>query len=214
MGPGFNSFGGNMWSANNQQADPTMAHERMAKQQADTTRYGADLANQLGKAQLAQKGNQFNTVWGGLSGLLGGLNGSHGSSVGGTNTPQAAIDTSPIWNQDQINQQVNQSRAQSLQGAQGQQQAMAAKMSGQGFGSQSPALLQMQNNAMSQALGQAASNENNQRWAAAQGNASHVLNAQKAGEQNWADYNQADIERRKTSTGYATGLMSALAGLI
>jgi hypothetical protein len=173
----------------------------------------ADQQAALQREALAQKGSQFGAIFGQLGGLLGqAQSGAYG--VGGTNTPTPTISAAPVWSDQMINQQANESTAGLLQGAQSQQQALAQKYAGMGFGRASPGLLAQQSNLAAQARGAATGAANAIRWNAAQGNAAQVLKGQTAQQQQWQDVNQADIERRKTATGLLGSLAGSLSGLI
>jgi len=178
--------------------------------QTDTQRYIADQNNKLGYANLNQSGDQFNRAYGTLSGLL-----ANPDQFGGAATSaQPKITTGPIWTPEQIQQQVNQSTAQQVQSAQTQQQTAANKMAGQGFGSRSPALAQMQANAMSQAIANSAANAGNIRYQAAEGNAKQQLGSEQAAQSGWYADQQQDIARRGVNSQYKSSLAAALAGLV
>lgn len=130
---------------------------------------------------------------------------------GGTNTPQTPITQGPIWTEQQIQGQVNQSKANNAQQTATQNTAAQNKAAGSGFGSRSPlvAALQGQNNAAMMANN--AANEQSIRWGAAEGNAQHLLDTQKAAEQQWMNWNQSDIERRRAAGQNQSSLLAALA---
>jgi hypothetical protein len=174
--------------------------------------YGSNLQYQLGQAGLAQKGAQFNDVFGALSGYLGNSGSSGG--VGGTNTAQPTVSASPIYSPLQIAQQQNAASANAMQGAATSNQALAAKMAGQGFGSRSPALSGQQQNAMMQALAQGQTAAQNVGFTAAQQNAQQVLAGQTEQENQWNDYNQAQIGRAGVNANVYGSTVGALAGII
>jgi hypothetical protein len=178
--------------------------------QTDTQRYIADQNNALGQQQLGQEGDQFNRVYGSLSSAFANPSNFGGSAA----TPQPGITTGGIWNPQQVQQQVNQSTAQQIQGAQTQQRTQAQQMAGQGFGSRSPALAQMQNNAMSQAMANAASNAGNIQYQAAEGNAKQNLGAESQAQAGWYQQQQQDIARRSLDQQYQSSLAAAMAGLV
>lgn len=183
----------------------------VANTEAGASEYSAALQNALGQAQLAQKGSQFNDIYGLLSGAM---SGAGSSGVGGTNSAQPTVNAGPVWNQQQVQQQENQAQATAMQGAASSNQALAAKMAGQGFGSTSPALSGQQQNAMMQALASGQQNAQNLGWQAAQGNATQELAGQTEQQNAWNNWNNADIARKQTSSNYYTGLANALAGAI
>lgn len=196
-----------------------------AQQAADASRYGSELSAEaskfgskadydLGMANLGEDQRQFNQQYGTLSGILSGYgSGDNYARVGGQNTAQQAIDTSPIWSDQQIQQRVNAARAQNDASAQSQAQQAARTMSGQGFSSASPILAALQGQTYNTNRAANTQAENDLRWTAAEGNKAHVLAAQKAAEDQWMDYNTADIERRKAAANYYGTIASALASI-
>ena len=94
----------------------------------------------------------------------------------GVGAPQ--VNSGPIWNQQQIQQQVNAQRGQNDQGAATQIANMQGQVAGRGFGTGSPlaqalgSMFQMGN------MGQNADTERQIRWDTAQGNAQHIQRGQ------------------------------------
>jgi len=131
------------WSLQSAQ-EAAEASKYGADRSLEGVKYASDLDYGLGTSELAQEGKQFDQQYGSLSSILAGYGSGDSSLVGGTNTAQQAIDTSPIWSDQQINERVNSSRAQNDASAQGQAQQAARQMSGQGFSSQSPILAALQ----------------------------------------------------------------------
>jgi hypothetical protein len=189
------------------------AQRYAAQQAAGASEYGSGLQYQLGQSQLAQKGSQFNDVYGLLSGQLGNLTSQQGGA-GGVNTAQPTISANPTYTPLQIQQAQNQAGASAMQGAAASNQALASKMAGEGFGARSPALQQQQSNAMMQALSQGQTAAQNIGMTTAQQNAQQVLAGQTAQEQQWQDYNQAQIGRAGVNANMYGSLAGALAGII
>ncbi len=160
-------------------------------------------------AQLQQE--RFNTL---LPLLQGALGGQSQYSVGGQSQQGPAISSRPVWDDSQVNQRVNLMAAQNSQKAASQMNAAQQQAAGNGFGSRSPLLAELNARYQGQAMANTTRGENDLRWNAAQGNAQQVLAAQQAQEQQVANRNQEDIERRKTWSGYQSSLLGALAGLM
>lgn len=168
-------------------------------------------------------------LFGQVGGMLGqgGAAGTGGAGAGGVpppasgNSPQPNITAGPVWNPQQIQQQVNSTQAQNAAAAKSQQQQNQTKTAGQGWGSNSP-LLQ----ALNQGVGNNLLAQNSQAaqqipWNAAQGNATQLLNSQQAQEGQWQDWNQADIARRQQAIAsqgqqlnFGSSLVAALAGMV
>ena len=87
-------------------------------------------------------------------------------------------------------------------------------MAGQGFGSASPALAQLQGNAMSQAIASNAANAGNINYQAAQGNAAQNLASQTQAQTGWQQAQQSDIARRSLNEQYAASLAQAISGMV
>lgn len=93
------------------------------------------------------------------------------------------VNSGPIWNPQQIQQQVNAQRGQNDQGAATQIANMQGQVAGRGFGTGSPlaqalgGMFQMGN------MGQNADAERQIRWDTAQGNAQHIQRGQIANAQ-------------------------------
>lgn len=186
------------------------ASRDVAAQQAAAQRDAAGQQAQLGYYQSGVQQNQFGQVYSSLSQQMNNPQNWGGAPA----TTQPGITTGPIWTPSQVNQQVNQSNAQQIQGAQGQQRQAANTMAGQGFGSRSPALAQIQANAMSQAIANAASNAGNIRYQAAQGNAGQQLASEAQAQTGWNQAQQQDVQRRALNEQYQASLAQAMAGLV
>lgn len=143
---------------------------------------------------------------------FGGGKGSGGSSP--FTTPQPGIDTSGIWSPDQIQQRVNASTANTDRAAatqiRGQQQSAGAK----GFGTQSPLVAALQQQALGQAAGTNAEQDNSIRWNAAEGNRKMVLDAEKARLDAWAQAQNARNQWWNIQSGRDNALIAAMAGIL
>lgn len=149
--------------------------------------------------------------------LFGTGGGGDGASAGGGGTPQSTftgnvnfadalaqvqqgapqIGAQPVLTEQQIQERVNQMRARNDLSTSGIVQRLQDQLAGAGFGGNSPLLQQLATQAQFQNLATTAANENDLRYNAAQGNASHLLAAQQAAA-------AADNQQR----GFATDLAS------
>lgn len=183
----------------------------------------ANLSAAQAKAELDAKQGRFNSVFGYLQGLGSNfLNSSPfgqafragGSPVGG---PEPRIDANPVWNPQQVQQQVNNQRAQNDAGLQSQERQNSQSLAGRGYGANSPLLSAMNQSASNANLIANASADRDTRLNAAQANAGQVLKGQQAQEGQYASRQQEDIQRRQP---YVSGwfntrnaLLGALSGL-
>lgn len=117
------------------------------------------------------------------------------NALGQVSRGSQPINTNPIWNPQQIQEQVNQSSANNWQQAGGQERQLAGTLGGRGFGSNSPLYQALSTNLGAQTRNTNTQAENSLRWTAAQGNAQQVLAAQ-----------QAEAQRQQGLAGLATGL--------
>lgn len=93
---------------------------------------------------------------------------------------QDVVTPGPIWNEQQIQNRVNQGGATSDQSLATQQRVLSGTLAGRGFGANSPLYQSLATNMGMQNLAQKQGNENALRWNAAQGNAEHLLKGQTA----------------------------------
>lgn len=171
----------------------------------------ANRANQMAMARLPIDFAQykFNTVWPTVQQTLGNFQ-SGFMQPGGQSGSGPHINAGPIWNQGQIQQQVNQTRAFNDQATNNRIRQMQQQMAGRGMGATSPLSRLLGANMQAQNIGQNAQAGTDIRWNAAQGNATQVLNAQKAQENQYASRMGEDIERRKAYTTGLSGILGAL----
>lgn len=181
--------------------------QAIARMNADASRYPATLAQ-----------GRFNQIFPILSGAFGGTHGTGGG--GGVGTPggptgtQPRIDANPIYNEQQIQQQVNSQRAANDTATQGRVRQNTQDLAGRGAGTQSPLLMALNQAAMGQNLQTNTANERDMRWNAAGGNAQHVLAAQQAQEAQYANRQQEAIGRTQAANVARNSILSALAGLV
>lgn len=127
------------------------------------------------------------------------------SKLWGTSTPE--IDRSAIWNEQQIQARVNQARAQNDQSMSGMMRRTGESLASQGFGSRSPLLASLMQNAFMQNLAANTGAENNLRWEAARGNADQLLASQTAFEKAKLDRAQAAIQQQNQGLALLNALM-------
>ncbi len=179
--------------------------------QLDAARIGADAAT-LG-ARLQQQ--RFDTVFPWLQSQIGSfMSNPNFATAGGASGPSPEITVGGVYNPQQIQQQVNASRAHNDQAAQTQMQSQAQQTAGRGFGSNSPLLQALQGQTQANNLATNTDNEREIRMGAAGQNAQHLLGTQQAREQQFSSRQREDIERRKPYWAYQTSLLGALAGMI
>jgi len=121
------------------------------------------------------------------------------------------IDTGPIWNEQQIGQRVNLSRAladAAMQSAVRQAQGQAV---GRGFGAGSPYLAAINASLMGQNIGSRTAAENELRFNAAQENARQVLSAQSAAAQQNVGLANAQAALANAQNRNAAGILAAIA---
>ena len=122
-----NAYTGN-WAAN-----PDIAAQG-AQEQANTK---LAISPALQANQLKQE--RFNSVFPWLQNFAGSL-GSNLATAGGSSGKSPEITVGGVWNPQQIQQQVNATRAQNDQGMRSQNAQAAGQTAGMGFGSHSPLL--------------------------------------------------------------------------
>lgn len=164
---------------------------------------------QLAQMPLDWQKEKYNRATG--SGLYQSLTGAFTpSTVGGVNSPMSPISQGSIWSDQQIDQQVNQSKSNNQQMAATQNQQISNRAAGQGFASKSPLVAALQGQTNAATMANNAKSEQDIRWNAAEGNSRHLLDTQKAAQQQWADWNDADIRRRQAAYQGQASLLAAL----
>ena len=123
------------------------------------------------------------------------------SQIGGPNTEFGKITTGPIWNQNQIQGQVNQMRAGNDAATAGQALKLADSTAGKGFGVNSPLYQELVGNAQGMNRATNTGAENDLRFNAAQGNAQHLLATQQADVQRSGEVSRDDLARRQMALG-------------
>lgn len=206
-------YGGRMFATDipafRQQAYGQWGDER----QGQMANYRANVAADAAKfpAQLQQ--DRFNRLLPSLQSALNGGGAGDSGVIGGASTAGPRIDIGPIWNEGQIQQQVNAGRAMNDRRLGGNLRQIRQSTAGRGFGANSPLQMALSTQAR---MGGAAANADlgrNVRWDSAQGNAQHRLSSQQAAEVQHSNRMQEDIERRKNRSQYQSSIIQALAGL-
>lgn len=184
----------------------------------------ARLQNQLAQAELAAgasvfphelRQQRFETIFPWLQGQWGQFNSTATGGVGGSQVgQQPEIATGPIWNPQVIQQQVNARRGSIAQQSQGNLRRAKQRLSGQGFGANSPLLAELEAMYGGQSMAQQAAANRDIRQTAAQQNANQIFQTQQAREGQFASRQREDIERRRTLAQNQNALLAALAGLI
>jgi hypothetical protein len=189
----------------------------------------SQLASQGAQAQIAASASEypanlqqsrFNTVYPQLSGLLSSMG---GTATGGANqTPlQAAgqlqpgnpISAAPVLNPQQIQQQVNTSRAATDASAATQERNQSATLAGRGLGANSPLASLLNAGTQQNALTANSANETALRYNAAQGNAAQVLQGQQAQSAQNLGAQAAATARQQPIYQQQNSLLAALAGM-
>lgn len=187
--------------------------------QADQS-LAAALANVGGQNERFNKGldwskDKFGQIFGYIQGQAGGLGGSASPSelaIDYGSAPQ--IDTSPVFTQRQIQENVNNAVGLVDQRTAAQGANLARNGAARGIGSRSSPLIQaltQQNQAIGN--GAAADSELNFRTNAAQKNADQRLAAQQAASQGWNQQQALKLQSQKNVLDFNSALLSALSGL-
>jgi len=173
-------------------------------------RYAVDQNLAFQRQQQADKNNRFNTIWGSIQGQLGGLN----QSVGGQSPPSPPMGGGQIWGAQDIQQNLNANRASTDRQVATQNANMQGSLAGRGFGSRSPLAAALETQTAMSGMGQKADYARQFVPQARQQNANYGLQVGQAREQQFANRQNEDIERRRTTVGQQTSLLNALAGLV
>jgi hypothetical protein len=186
-----------------------------AFQNVTTPMLDPDVKRQAEAAELAPRLQQqrFNTVFPWLQNQLGSaMAGS--TTPGGSSGPSPEITVGPMWNPQQIQQQVNASRAANDQALGGQMNRIQSKVGASGFGSNSPLAMALQNQAANANRAMNTANEREARMRATEANANQIFKTQMGREQQFAARQAEDIERRKPYFNTVNSLLSAISGLV
>lgn len=181
----------------------------LARLNARTELQRANIAN--APARMQQK--RFNTVFPWLKGQIADLSGKFGSTVGGESGQGPTISAAPIIDPVTLQGQINAMRARSGMHAATQARLAGRSAAASGMGG-SPLLSAMQRQIGQRSYADQMAGERELRLGSAQLNASHLLDAQKAREQQFASRMSEDIARRQQVFGLLPGLLGAISGMV
>jgi hypothetical protein len=176
---------------------------------------GAD-EKQIALAPWNYRQGVFNKTFPLLQGLTGDLGGGNAKfdTVGGTPTALPGLPASTVWSDQQVQQQVNNARAQGDAKAANQSRDIQQEMAGRGFGAKSPLAMAMTQGALGQAAAGNADQEREIRWNAAKGNADQGLQVGQLAQKQWSDFNTNDVQRRQAKIDALLGNQRNMATLI
>jgi len=187
---------------------PQYLADPMQQQQLDLQKKQIDWQQQMEGAKFnMQKGmyDQFAPA------ALSAMNGN-GGLVGGQPRPLPAINDSPIYNQQQIQEQMNAGFAANDARTATLMRQLGQSAAGRGFGGMSPAI-EAQRTQLGIANNQAnATLQRELPMQYAQANADQNFRVNNLQQQQWRDFEQQDIERRKAAQDYLTRLMAMFGG--
>lgn len=180
-----------------------MGQRMRGKQAMDLER----LRQQPMNRQMDQGDERFNKLFSTLTGMGGG-----GVSANlGTGPP---ITVGPIWNQGQIQEQVNAGQARNDQGLGTNIRGLQQSMAGRGYGANSPLQQALMGQMQAANLGANTNLARETQWQAAQPNAQHLLQTQQARQGQFAAGQQNQVELAKAQAQQRSALMAALTGLL
>lgn len=178
--------------------------------QAETARRGQQLQYDASVLPANQKMQRFGTLLPMMSGAFNQIGQMPQGPVGRA----PAITTGGVWDQGQIQQQVNAGRASNDRQTAGQVQKMHADVAGRGFGANSPLAMALETNYKGQGMAANANTERETRMGAAEKNAGHLLATQSAAEGQYASRQQEEIQRRKARMDALTQWTSTLGSMV
>lgn len=143
--------------------------------------------------------------------ILGGLGGT-GSQVGGTIAPQPAFTASPVYTDQQMNQQVNAAVGQNDARTATQQRLLGQSAAGRGFGAASPATAALSRSIDTAGMRENATAEREIPFQAAQANNDSMFRGSQLMQQAWRDREDSDIRRRQQNISSVTSLLGLLGG--
>lgn len=177
----------------------------MRKMQQDEAEKDRKLRLQMQQNELAPVNARLSWVQSLLPGLMGSF-----SQVGGQARPQPDFTPSPVYTDQQMQQQVNAARGMNDARTATQQRLMSQQFAGRGIGAFSPAQQAM---SRSLAMGNMRANAEAEReipFQAAQANADSMFRGNQLQQQMWKDYEDMDIARRQNQLTGITSLLRLL----
>lgn len=170
---------------------------------------------QLGMAPIDFAREKFNAVMPMIGGAIGGIGGIRGGGGGGGGlSPQQQTQIGDIWNQGQIDQQVNAAKAGDAQQAATASNAAARNTAGKGFGSSSPLLAALQGQIQTGRMATDAESERGIRLNSAQANAQNRLQTGSLAEQQWLDAQDQNLRRQQLGYSGPASLLAAMGGFL
>jgi hypothetical protein len=225
VGGGGSAGGGGLFGmymqGNNSKLDPSasmvpnlyglgwQAEQNKAQQAAETGR--ANIAAQASTLPARLAMERFGQVFPYLQSRLNQFGPNGGDASSSNSSPEITV--GPVWNGQQVQQQVNQSRAANDAATQSQQRQMQQQLGGQGFGSGSPLAMALGAGMQNQNLQTNTQNETGIRNNASQVNAGQIFNTQQARSQQYAQRQSEALQAAQIRAGQGNALLSALAGL-
>lgn len=186
------------------------SQQQIAGIQADAAKYAPGLQQERFNQVFPYLRQQLGSLGGGYGGGGGGSSGGGGGAVA---IKQGGFGGA-VYGQDDIQHQVNATRAQNDAATASQQHALSQSLAGKGYGSNSPLALQLGVGLANQNLQTNTGAEQDLRFKSAQANANQAIALQNAAETSYANRNQEQIERDKIRAGQYNTLLGALSGLV
>lgn len=138
--------------------------------------------------------------------------GGQGQMVGGTTAPQPDFNPSPIYTDQQMQQQVNAARSQNDARTATQQRLLTDSTAARGFGGQSPAVMALSRQLGMQNMAANATAAREIPFQAAQANADSMFRGQQLQQQRWQSAEDVDIRRRQMQFNQFQSMLSLLGG--
>lgn len=174
----------------------------------------ANLQAEASKYPHILKQQRWNQLFPSVQGILGQAGNFNDMYSGAGLDKSARVNEAPVYDNQQIQEQVNATRAQNDAKLASDQSALSRRLAGRGFGSRSPVGMMMSQAMAGQNLQGNTAAEQQLRFNAAEANAKQVLDAQRANVERVAGYNQQETERGRTRSGLLQGLLGNLLGAI
>lgn len=188
--------------------------ESIANTEAMQSGHNAYLAAEASKYPATLQQQRFNTVWPWLTGQLGHFLTSNPYTIGGSMPQQPHIGANPVYSQQQIQQQVNNTRAQNDTNAASQIRTQQQGLAGRGFGGNSPLAQALSTYTQGQNMATNTNAEQQLRFNSAQANAQQVLAGQQAQQEQYAQNQGLAIQRAQPYFQMQNALIAALGGLV
>lgn len=182
----------------------TSAQTQQAQIAADASKYPYQLRYQQFQQLFPMYQQGFDTL----------NNAAKGGAASGVANPnmsgQPAINAGPVYNQQQMQRQVNQGNAQTDAATATQQRLNQQQNAGRGYSSNSPLLAMLNQSAQMGGNASKAQNEQALRFNSAQANSDQLLKGQTAQEQQFSNRQQEALQRQQNLFNFQSGLFNAL----